>query len=109
MGKDESLYEIGRDIQVHRNKEIREFIHNCAIARASCHFSSSLKPEDNGDKTFWLVNRSWAVLDNRKDIALKGHGQSVYKNTQLGEILIKHFSGKQKYIQRDVKTVERER
>ena len=26
MGKDESLYEIGRDIQVHRNKEIREFI-----------------------------------------------------------------------------------
>lgn len=99
MGKDESLYEIGRDIQVHRNKEISGFIHNCAIARASCHLSSSLKPEDNGDKTFWLVNRSWAVRENRKDIALQGHGQSVCKNTRTGEILIKHFSGKQKYVQ----------
>ena len=99
MGKDESLYEIGRDIQVHRNKEIRGFIHNCAIARASCHLSSSLRPEDNGDKTFWLVNRSWANYNNRKDIALQGHGQSVCKNTKLGEILIKHFSGKQKYVQ----------
>lgn len=99
MGKDESLYEIGRDIQVHRNKEISGFIHNCAIARASCHFSSSLKPENNGDKTFWLVNRTWVKYNNKKDIALQGHGQSVCKNTKLGEILIKHFSGKQKYVQ----------
>lgn len=99
MGKNESLYEIGRDIQVHRNKEISGFIHNCAIARASCHLSSSLRPEDNVDKTFWLVNRSWAVRENKKDIALQGHGQSVCKNTRMGEILIKHFSGKQKYVQ----------
>ena len=103
MGKDESLYEIGRDIQVHRNKEISGFIHNCAIARASCHLSSSLRPEDNGDKTFWLVNRSWSVRENRKDIALKEHGQSVCKNTRMGEILIKHSSGKQKYVQSDIK------
>ena len=78
MGKKESLYEIGKDIQVHRNKENSGFIHNCAIARASCSYSSSLFPEDSGEKTFWLVNRSWAVRDNRKDIALQGHGQSVW-------------------------------
>lgn len=102
MENKENLFEIGKDIELHRNKELQGFVHNCAIARASCHYCSSLHPEDSGEKTFWLVNRPWAQYSNRKDIALRSHGQSVCKNTLMGEILIKHFSGKQKYVQKNL-------
>ncbi|WP_308008032.1 ATP-binding domain-containing protein [uncultured Prevotella sp.] len=103
MEKKESLYEIGHDIQSHRNKEIHEYVQNCAIARAFCHYSSSLQPEKNGYQTFWLVNKSWAQYNNRRDIALQTDGQSVCKNTRMGEILIKYFSGKQKYTQTNLR------
>lgn len=103
MGKNESLYEIGNDIQAHRNKEINDFVQNCAIARASCRYNSSLFPDKSGEKIFWLVNRPWMQYNNRKDIALQNHGQSVCKNTKMGEILTKYFSGKQKYVQANLR------
>lgn len=109
MEKKESLYEIGHDIQSHRNKEIHEYVQNCAIARAFCYFSSSLQPEKSGYQTFWLVNKSWAQYNNRRDIALQTDGQSVCKNTRMGEILIKYFSGKQKYTQTNLRGTERAR
>ena len=99
MKKKESLYEIGIGIQSHRNKEIYEYIQNCAIARAFCYFSSSLQPVKNGYQTFWLVNKSWTQHENRREIALKSDGQSVCKNTRIGEIIIKNLSGRQKYSQ----------
>lgn len=103
MKQKESLYEIGNSIQLHRNMEIHEYVQNCAIARASCHYSSSLHPEKSGEQTFWLVNKSWAQYNNRRDMALQTDGQSVYKNTRMGEILVKYYSGKQKYTQTNLK------
>lgn len=103
MGKNESLYEIGNDIQAHRNKEISGFVQNCAIARASCRYNSSLFPDKSGEKTFWLVNRPWQQYNIKKDIALQNHGQSVCKNTKMGGILTKYFSGKQKYVQANLR------
>ena len=103
MEKKESLYEIGNAIQSHRNMEIYEYIQNCAIARAFCYCSSSLQPERNGYKTFWLVNKSWVQLENRREIALQTDGQPVCKNTRLGEILIRNFSGKHKYTQANIR------
>ena len=102
MRKMETLFEIGNDIQKHRNQELKNFIQNCAIARASCSCSSSLFVKD-GDITFWLVNRPWTQYDKRKDISLQGYGQSVCKNTRMGEILIKYFSGKHKYALKNLR------
>lgn len=97
MARKESLHEIGESIQNHRNMEISDYTHNCAIARASCSFKSSLYPEQNGDRIFWLVNNAWNDINNRAQIALRKDGTPVCKNTKMGEMLIKFSSGKHEY------------
>lgn len=101
MARKESLHEIGDSIQNHRNREISNYIRNCAIARASCSLKSSLHPEKSGDKILWLVNNSWNDYYNRAQTALKTtDGEHVYKNTRVGELLTKHASGKYEYSHR---------
>lgn len=101
MARKESLHEIGESIQNHRNKEISKNIHNCAIARVSCSLKSSMYPEKNGDRVFWLVNNAWNDLYNRAQKALEAtDGTYVNKNTKTGELLIKYASGKYEYSQR---------
>lgn len=94
MAKNESIHEIGESIQSHRNMEISNFIQNCAIARYSCSFKSSLSPNNNGDKVFWLVNTDWNDLNNRRQISLKSpDGISICKNSKIGGLLT---TGKEK-------------
>lgn len=97
MAKKESLYEIGESIQKHRNMELSSYIHNCAIARALCLVKSFVNPRQNGEKVFWLVNETWNNYGDRTQMALRTDGTSVYKNTKMGEILIKYAFGKHEY------------
>lgn len=90
----ETLQNIGISIKSHRTAEEQEHKRVLGIARALCDVTSDLLPEQNGQKTFWLVN-----TENSK-MAYHGDGKSIYKNSKLGGVLSKYSSGKHTYSQK---------
>lgn len=109
----ESVYNIGKAVQSHYDKERQFHVQNYAIARLLCTYESSYY-KNSEIKAFWLTNkenRGNTLL--RRDITgavvstsisdrvhtLTDDGQPVYKNTRLGDILIKYYNGKHEYSQ----------
>lgn len=87
----ESLHEIGTAIQHHHSLEKSAGVNNLAIARVHCDMetSSGRKPNHN---VFWLLNYDRierCPLPEGCDV-----GFSVYKNTPMGEAIIKFTHGK---------------
>lgn len=107
--KKETLRQIGDSIKTHVLKEHKERCPSMAIARAHCTLT-----ESNGtvhEQNYWLTNGdtyqrgrdlrdiTGAVAGHTigRQIALKDDGMPVSKNTRLGEILVKFYSGSHKY------------
>lgn len=94
---EESLYQIASSIKRHKKLEVSEYIHNPAIARALCTCKNTLDSSLNGDGVFWLVNKEYNNYANKGRKPLMGDGTSVYKNTKMGAVLSKNFSGVHSY------------
>lgn len=107
---DEILVQIGSSISLHVAKEQNGNISNRAFARASCTISSKRIPKF--EQTIWLTNQedNQGSLEKRDFtgtgvVRRAGHntalhdvdGKPVYKNTKLGEILTKFYSGSRTY------------
>lgn len=105
----ESIFQIGNSIQSHVNKELQYNYPIKAIARAHCTIIT-----DKGDiciNNYWLTNENpYKAGRDYKDItgAVAGHasgkylalvedGQPIHKNSKLGEILVKNYSGQHVY------------
>lgn len=88
----ESIYDIGRSIQIHRQQELTHYIQNCAIGRVRCDVNNARHPERNGQQIYWLVNN-----ENLHRQQLSDGGETVYKNTRMGELLSKYKSGTHDY------------
>ena len=101
----ETIRQIGYSIKTHVQKEHQECCLSRSIARAHCTVTDS-----NGiahEQNYWLVNGdtyqngrnlrdiTGAIAHHTvgRQIALKDDGIPISKNTKLGEILIKFYSG----------------
>lgn len=105
----ESLRQIGESIYAHTHKEIKGSYPSKAIARAHCTVTDCKGCAH--EQNFWLINGDfYKAGKNRHDItgAVAGHevgrrlalvddGNPVPKNTKLGEILVKYYSGTYPY------------
>lgn len=110
----ESLEQIGASVQRRREDELDAKVRIAAVGRAMCTVKSSKFPQSNGTYPFWITNKQdTAGVVVRRDFTgtgvgsisstgsqtLKdGMGMTVYKNTRLGEILIKNASGTHNYV-----------
>jgi len=104
----EDIKEIAVSIKNHHDRELDKHAANIAIGRA-------LAELDNKKKIYWLINREYyQSTQNVVNIhgetirtvpgnldTLSDDGPTVYKNTKLGEILIKHFEGNHPYRVKD--------
>ena len=88
----ESLHEIGKAIQRHIEKEKASYTRIPAIGRAFCSLNSTLRGKEDAQQ-FWIV-----IGDTTK--VLRTDGTVVHRDSKMGEVLSKYYSGKRKYIQR---------
>lgn len=100
----EDLKEIAVSIKQHHDQEVKHHIPNMAIGRAFLELHKN-------KSTYWLLNREYFRSSNSvRNIhgevigtavghpdTLTDDGPTVYKNTKLGEVIIKHFEGTHKY------------
>ena len=105
----ETLFKIGESIKNHAQKEQKGNYPSKAIARAHCTIIDS-KGESREDN-YWLTNGdtyqrgrdlrdiTGAVASHSagRHIALIDDGHPVSKNTKLGELLVKFYSGNHSY------------
>ena len=105
----ETLNQIGNSISDHSHKEMKGNYPSKAIARAHCTLTDSKGVSHI--QNYWLTNgdtyqRGRDVRDitgavaghmSGREIALKDDGMPVSKNTRLGEILVKFYSGTHTY------------
>jgi hypothetical protein len=96
----ENIEQIARSIQNHVKQEISQGFSNQAFARAKCEV-------DRMERVFWLTNAqnvrgmrmtrdftgSGTIATAGIRTTLESDGQPIYKNTKVGEILTKAFSG----------------
>ena len=107
----EDIYEIGKAVQHHFDRERKCDVKNYAIARLLCTYESSYY-RTSEVKQFWLTNSenvgsslirrditgvATSTMYSDKKHTLDDDGQPVYKNTRLGECLIKYYSGTHQY------------
>lgn len=90
----ETIREIGEAADRRHREELRLGVGNCAVARARCHVSGSGMSYDK-EEVFWLTNLS----PQSARPFTGGEGMPVYKNTKIGETLIRHRAGTQTYTQ----------
>lgn len=109
----ETLFQIGVSINNHVQKEQRGNYPSKAIARAHCTITDS-KGESREDN-YWLINgdtyqqgRNFSDITGTvashsagRHIALIDDGYPVSKNTKLGELLVKFYSGNHSYKVQD--------
>jgi flagellar biosynthesis GTPase FlhF len=88
---DETLHEIGKAIQRHHEKEIKDGVNNLAVARIHCNLENSFGKQPN-QNVFWLLNHD--KIDRKALPEGRDVGFSVYKNTPMGEAIIKFTHGK---------------
>lgn len=105
----EPLHHIGISINYHYREEQRGNYASKAIARAHCSLTDHLG--ETSVQNVWLLNgvsyQSGAIVRDitgaavgrmtGQHIALKDDGPVVSKNTKLGEVLVKHYSGVHHY------------
>ncbi len=105
----ETLHQIGDSIGTHSQKELMGNYPSKAIARAHCTLTDSKGVAHI--QNFWLTNGdtyqrgrnlrdiTGAVAGHEvgRSIALQDDGKSISKNTRLGEVLVKFYSGSHTY------------
>lgn len=105
----ESVHQIGSSISIHVNREISGNYPSKAIARAHCTITDN--KGNSHVQNYWLINGdtyqrgrdlrdiTGAVASHStgRHIALIDDGHPVSKNTKLGEILVKFYSGSHLY------------
>ena len=105
----ENIEHIAESIDSHTRKELAENLPNRAFARAYCSIEATYG--GHSEKVFWLVNSpntrgvqirrdftgSGAYATTGPKTTLENDGQPVCKNTQLGGILAKAYSGTYHY------------
>lgn len=105
----ETLHQIGDSISTHSQKEMMGNYPSKAIARAHCTITDSKGVSNT--QNIWLINGdvyqagrnirdiTGAVAGHQvgRGIALKDDGMPVSKNTRLGEVLVKFYSGCHSY------------
>ena len=84
----ESLHDIGKAIQRHIEKEKASYTRIPAIGRAYCSLDSTLHGKE-GAQQFWIV-----IGDTTK--VLRTDGTVVHRDSKMGEVLSKYYSGKRK-------------
>ena len=87
----ENLNDIGMAIQRHIDKEKANYTRVPAIGRACCSLNSTLKGEETA-RQFWIV-----IGDTRK--TLQTDGTVVHRDSKMGEVLAKYYTGKRQYTQ----------
>lgn len=87
----ESLHDIGNAIQRHIEKEKANYTRIPAIGRAYCSLDSTLRGKEK-DQQFWIV-----IGDTTK--VLRTDGIVVHRDSKMGEVLSKYYSGKRNYTQ----------
>lgn len=87
----EDIYDIGLAIQRHIEKEKVNHARVPAIGRAYCSLDSSYRGKEPA-KQFWIV-----IGDTTK--TLKTDGIVVHRDSKMGEVLAKYYSGKRRYTQ----------
>lgn len=87
----ENIYDIGMAIHRHIEKEKASYTRIPAIGRAYCSLDSTLKGKENAQQ-FWVV-----IGDTTK--VLKTDGTVVHRDSKMGEVLTKYYSGKRNYTQ----------
>lgn len=109
LKRKENIEQIAKSIDNHFKKEQSSYLSNKAFARACCTLDATYGGVM--DKVFWLVNSqntrgmkigrdfsgSGTVVSSGYRTTLEDDGQSVYKNTKLGEILTKAYQGTYHY------------
>ncbi|MGL5980949.1 MAG: ATP-binding domain-containing protein [Phocaeicola sp.] len=105
----ETIEDIANSIDSHIKAEISAYLPNRAFARAYCTCNST--NGGNMEEVFWLVNRpntrgmhigrdftgSGSYAASSSKTTLENDGQSVYKNTKMGEVLTKAYKGTHSY------------
>lgn len=97
----ETIQDIAASIKEHRLAEEKEHVRIRAIARVNCDMSNTFHPQFNGNKCLWLTNNEYRdrivrTNDGRRfggSLGNNGKEVTVYKNTKIGEVIIKNNSG----------------
>lgn len=106
----ETINEIAISIDAHSKQEVAQQMINRVIARVNCDIIKSTIPSDFKN-LFWITNNENTVgISYNKDIhgrtvgsiagrhtTLTTDGMPIYKNTRIGEILTKFYSGEHEY------------
>lgn len=117
MSKDihkEDIEQIASSINFHSKREIAGHLSNRAFARACCTTDATYG--GTSEQIFWLVNSqntrglqihrdftgSGAYTTTGAQTTMEDDGQSVYKNTKLGEILTKAYHGTHHYVTKTI-------
>ena len=87
----EDLYDIGLAIQRHIDKEKYSHTRIPAIGRAYCSLNSSYRGRESAQQ-FWIV-----IGDTTK--TLRTDGIIVHRDSRMGEVLAKYYSGVRRYTQ----------
>lgn len=87
----EDIYDIGKAIQRHIEKEKTNYTRIPAIGRAYCSLDSTLKGKETAQQ-FWIV-----IGDTTK--VLRTDGIVVHRDSKMGEVLTRYYSGKRSYTQ----------
>lgn len=87
----EDLYDIGMAIQRHIDKEKFSHTRIPAIGRAYCSLNSTYRGREAAQQ-FWIV-----IGDTTK--TLKTDGIIVHRDSRMGEVLAKYYSGVRRYTQ----------
>ncbi len=93
MNRKETFKTIAQAILSHRKDELSSYVKIPAIGRVYCSTYSSLFPQTNGEKAYWLINKE---VNARSEASFEG-GLPIFKNSKLGGIFIKHKTGKCSY------------
>ena len=87
----EDIYDIGLAIQHHIESEKTNYVRVPAIGRAYCSLNSTYRGKEPAQQ-FWVV-----IGDTTK--TLRTDGIVVHRDSKMGEVLAKYYTGTRKYTQ----------
>lgn len=87
----EDIYDIGMAIQSHISKEKANHTRIPAIGRAVCSLDSTYRGKESAQQ-YWVV-----IGDTTK--TLRTDGVVVHRDSKMGEVLSKYYTGTRKYTQ----------
>jgi hypothetical protein len=121
MDEKENILDIANSIKGRINDEVRNSFKNVAVGRCRAYVQSSYDSSQNGEKTFFITNNERTCGRMQTDftgtssywVSEKSNtsdygGQPIYKNTKMGDVIIKNWSGHHEYnvlVHKKVKSV----